>query len=163
MKLVNILKFIETQHTERYRAFIIWGEAMSGKTDFARRLAQTTGGYYLDLLEHFAASPELKEKIDVFGPVGFRDFLLKDTSVAYSCIPGESPLVIVDNMDFLLNTWSDTEKCEFVLIVEKLDNVQTDKVFCFMLQRDDMLFEHSLLRNTWGEERVIKLRDIQEL
>ena len=125
MELLNLLNFIETQRQERYRAFIIWGEAMSGKTNFARQFAQAVGADYLDLLAHVAASPELKASIDLLDPMRLRDLLLH--------LPTQSQYVIIDNPDFLLNTWSDAQRREFFHIVEKLDNVQTDQVFCFVL------------------------------
>ena len=152
--MTDILQFIKTQQTERYRAFVIHGPAISYKTQFARKLASVLEGSYIDLLTT-AANETWGQAIDEFGAADFQSWLLKRTQ--------SEQIVLVDNLDFLFNTWPDHEKTSFLAFIDKLSNTVTPCVHGFVLQDDPVLQSGTIAANTKGMSRVISIQLIQDL
>ena len=67
-------------------------------------------------------------------------------------------LVVVDNPDFLLNTWTAGHKREFVALVDRRlqSPTVTDKTFAFLIQTDPQIVRHTLT-NTRGQSRILPL------
>ena len=156
MARLNLSEYVKGQITERYRAFIIHGPAMSGKTRLARRMRDVLGAYVLDLQAHFVADSDLCARIDRYRP---RDFerLLRALKVPES-------LVVVDNLDFLINTWTSRHKREFVAMVDhRLHSpTVTDKTFVFLIQTDPVIVRHEL-SNTRGQPRILPIDTLHAL
>ena len=152
--MIDILQFIKAQQIERYRAFVIHGPAMSYKTKFARKLAQKVAGKYIDLLPTALNEP-WGQMIDEFGAVDFQRWLLQRTQ--------SEQIVLVDNLDFLFNTWPDHEKIRFLTFIDKLSNTLTPCVHGFVLQDDPSLQAGAIAANTKGMSRVISIQLIQDL
>ena len=150
MTRLKLPDYIAIQATESYRAFIIHGPAMSGKTRLARRMRDVLSAYVLDLQAHFVADPDLCARIDRYRPRDLERMLLA-LDVAES-------LVVVDNVDFLLNTWSPKHRREFVAMVDKRlrSPGDTDKTFVFLIQTDPLIVRHELT-NTRGQPRVLPI------
>ena len=151
---IDLLEFLARQRTERYRAFIVHGPPMSGKTKLARALAEVADVYYLDLQARFAGDSTLASSIDRFGVPDLKELLLN--------LEVPQPVVAVDNLDFLLNTWSAGRKEEFAMLVEKLleSPAITDKTFVFFLQTDRDVVGRPI-SNTRGESRILKVGEIK--
>ena len=151
---INIKEFIKFQGTERYRAFILHGTAGSGKSPIAKKIAFSVKGEYIDLLEEFYKKDDLKKNIVNFGPDELKRYLI---SINTDKVP-----IIIDNVDFLLNKWTKTEKGEFLNMIEKLSNVETSHTFVFVLQDDPLMEtkEAERIINTKRESRII---DIERL
>lgn len=142
--------YVATQATESYRAFIIHGPAMSGKTRLARRMADVLGAYVLDLQAHFVAQPDLCARIDRYRPRDLERMLLT--------LDVPASLVVVDNLDFLLNTWTPRHKREFAAMVDhrlRSPGV-TDKTFVFLIQTDPVIVRHEMT-NTRGQPRILPI------
>ena len=139
MTRLNLPDFIATQATERYRAFIVHGPAMSGKTRLAHRLRDVLGAYVLDLQAHFVGLPRDLER------------MLLALDVPES-------LVVVDNPDFLINTWTSRHKREFVAMVDRRlhSPTVTDKTFAFLIQTDPVIVRRELT-NTRGQLRILPI------
>jgi len=152
--LLDIRAFLEAQRRERFRAFILHGPPLCGKSRFARKLAQSAGGAYVDVLAHVAGSPELSDKVDVLD-VPFLKRLAVDAAAGDS-----APLVVVDEWDFLLPVWADL--APLVEMVRRLSQTETAAVPCFVLQSQPLLDGLSL-PNTRGQNRVLRLEEIQRL
>ena len=150
MTRLKLPDYVAIQSTESYRAFIIHGPAMSGKTRLARRMRDVLSAYVLDLQAHFVADPDLCARIDRYRPRDLERMLLA-LDVAES-------LVVVDNVDFLLNTWSPKHRREFVAMVDKRlrSPGDTDKTFVFLIQTDPLIVRHELT-NTRGQPRVLPI------
>lgn len=148
---MNITNYLSHQKSEDRRAFIIHYPAGSGKTEFVKHLAQGRADdvFYLDLLAHFLARPGLPPVADI-GPKELRGWLL--------ALDVPQSVVIVDNPDFLLNTWSKIEKQNFLhwLGTELRSPADTNKTLMFVIQDDDVLAVANL-QNTYGEPRVLAL------
>lgn len=152
--LIDIFQFIDVQSRESFRAFFIVGRANSGKSRFARKVAEQALGYYLNLLELFMKRSDLSEMIDSFRPEQLERLLL--------AMESDSDLIIVDDIDFLLNTWTDRAKEEFVNRFLRLRSGVTDKIFCFVAQEDDV-FEKVEFRNTMGQSRILNPHEIADI
>jgi hypothetical protein len=136
---------------EDRRAFVVHFPAKSGKTQFARRVSQVREDvYYLDLQSYFLEHTELT-------PIG--DF---DVEVFKKLLLGltvNQPVIIVDNPDFLLNTWDKAQKNEFLKwLGQGLRSPNpTQKSFAFFMQDDPVLLSISVKENTYHEPRLFSL------
>ena len=150
MTRLKLPDYIATQATESYRAFVIHGPAMSGKTRLARRMADALDAYVLDLQAHFVADPDLCARIDRYRSRDLERLLL--------ALDVPESLVVVDNLDFLLNTWSPRHKREFVAMIDhRLRSPRdTDKTFVFLIQTDPVIVRHELT-NTRGQPRILPI------
>jgi len=142
--------YIAIQATESYRAFIIHGPAMSGKTRLAQRLQDVLGAYILDLQARFLDDPDLCARLDRYRPQDLEQMLL--------ALDVTASLVVVDNLDFLLNTWTAHHKREFVAIVDhRLRSPSvTNKTFIFLIQTDPAIVRQELT-NTRGQPRILPM------
>ena len=150
MERLHLPDYIATQTTERYRAFIIHGPAMSGKTHLAQRMQELLGAYVFDLQAHFASDPELGAKLDRFRPRDLEQLLL--------ALNVPESLVVVDNPDFFLNTWTPKNRQEFVAMVDhRLHSpTVTDRTFVFLIQTDSVIVQHKLT-NTRRQPRILSI------
>ena len=150
MTRLKLPDYVAIQSTESYRAFIIHGPAMSGKTRLARRMRDVLGAYILDLQAHFVADPDLCARIDRYRPRDLERMLL--------ALDVPESLVVVDNLDFLLNTWTRRHKREFVAMVDhrlRSPGV-TDKTFVLLIQTDPVIVRYELT-NTRGQPRILPI------
>jgi hypothetical protein len=145
---IDLREYLATQAQERYPAFIIHAPAMSHKTMLARRMRDVLGAYLLDLQAYFLKHPDLAETIDLFRPRDLEKLLLN--------LELPQNAVVVDNMDFLLNTWTNKLLREFAGMVElRLKSPDTtNKTFVFVVQTDPVLLEHEL-QNSRGQPRIL--------
>ena len=97
--LVNLKEFIQALSGERHRTFIVHSDPASGKSKYARQFAKDSGSKYLDLLERFGKDERLKSQIDIFGVKDLKALLIEEAK--------GTNLLIVDNVEFLLNTWDE--------------------------------------------------------
>jgi adenosyl cobinamide kinase/adenosyl cobinamide phosphate guanylyltransferase len=152
--LIDLVRLIDFQTKEQYRAVMILGPANCGKTRFAKLLAEKIRAKYIDLMETFVDDENLSKSIDTFDVFGLKKYLLKLTA--------EEPVIIVDNIDFLLNTWSEREKGEFLNLIDKLRSNETKKTLCFFVQEED-IFDSKRILNSRNESRIIHLNQIAHI
>jgi len=146
----DLQQYLVTQSQETYRACIIHAPAMGGKSATARRVRDLLDAHLLDLQAYLLERPVLAVRIDRFRP-GDLEALLRALDVP-------QPLVVVDNLDFLLNTWTRGQVEEFVGTIDlrfKSPGV-TDKTFVFFLQPHPDVVRHAL-HNTRGQPRILPL------
>ena len=156
MSLLSLADYVATQATESYRSCIIHGPAMSGKTRLERRMRDVLGAYILDLQAHFVANPDLCARIDRYRPKDLERLLL--------VLDAPESLVVVDNPDFLLNTWTPGHKREFVAMIDhRLRSPRdTEKTFAFLIQSDPVIARHELT-NTRGQPRILPMSAFYDL
>ena len=151
---MNFYVFLNRQKTEDRRAFIICYKANSGKTTFAKQIAEARSDvYYLDL-QAYALN-----HMDTFNSLKFLE--LKNFLLAFEA---EESVILVDNPDFLINTWGQKDKDTFEnwLKIQLRSPGMTDKTFVFFVQNDPF-FEHLQLVNSRGEARVLPLNNFESL
>jgi len=152
--LIDLPSLIDFQAKEQYRTIMILGPANSGKTKFAKLLAQKIKAEYLDLLDVFSNDESLSKTVDTFDVSHLKKYLLNLTI--------NEAVVTVDNIDFLINTWSDREKGEFLNLVDKLRSNETKKIFCFFVQEED-IFDSKSIFNSRNESRIIHLNQVAHI
>ena len=152
--LIDMPALIDFQSKEQYKTVMVLGPANSGKTKFAKLLAQKIKAKYLDLLDVFSNDESLSKAVDVFDVSNLKKYLLNLTV--------DEAVVIVDNIGFLINTWSGREKAEFLNLVDKLRSNETKKTFCFFVQEED-IFDSKSIFNSRNESRIIHLNQVAHI
>ena len=154
---MNFFTFLSKQKNEDWRSFIIHFPGNSGKTHFVRRLSESQKGIvYIDLLEVLSTKKDLQ--IKKFNLKALQKYLLE---YAY---PINTHSVIVDQMDFLLNTWDEDEKRSFVqwLKIPLRSPALTDITFVFVIQTDKTIVQQEL-KNSLNESRIIMLNEFDAI
>lgn len=141
-------EFLEAQFKERYKHFIIYSLPMTGRTTFGKRLSEEFDGYYLDVLSELKDNVEISKEIDTFYPDDFFKWIVK--------YENEKKFIVVDNIDFLINTWTEEQEEIFLNFIEK---DQSKIVYLFLIQERKFLFKRSIT-NILGNNRIINLFDI---
>jgi hypothetical protein len=157
---MNFAGYLAQQTHEDRQAFIIHYPALKGKTQFILKACQVIPAlHYLDLLEHALSTPGLSSlgKIDLSK---FEDILLElDQS-----LPESVSALIIDQADFIFNTWDADEKQEFLHWLRK--PLRTPSVvrrpFIFVIQTDGVL-SSAVLTNSQNQSRVLALNEFDAL
>lgn len=155
--LVNLKEFIKALSGERHRTFIVHSDPASGKSKYARQLAKYVGGKYLDLLERFGKDERLKSQIDIFGVKDLESLLVEEAK--------GTNLLIVDNAEFLLNTWDeDGYDLLFGLLRRHWDSFKPSyrATLVFFLTTNRKIRELEL-NTSKGETRVFHLKRLESL
>jgi len=151
---IDLKALMDRQRGERYRSLLVMADDAGRRSREARRLAERIGAHYVNLLDYFAARPELCARIDRFDIDELEDLLL-DLEV-----PQE--VVVVDAIDVLLNTWHEAQRESFpwILLDQRLDTYERGaKLFVFFALEDVYLRQHELV-NTEGERRTLRLSEV---
>lgn len=151
---MNFHDYLNRQKTEDRRAFIVHYPAKSSKTRFAHQVAKTSPDVYLlDLQQHFLENP------NPISQFGFQELktLLQNLTV-------DESVVLVDNPDFLFNTWGKRDQIDFAnwLKIQLRSPGVTSKTFVFFVQSDPY-FESMQLVNSKGETRILPLNAFESL
>lgn len=151
---MNFHDYLNRQKTEDRRAFIVHYPARSGKTQFARQVANSRPDVvYLDLQQYFIDHPPSSHQY------GFSELksLLLNLDVSES-------VVLVDNPDFLFNTWLKRDQSDFSnwLKIQLRSPGVTKQTFVFFVQTDPF-FERMDLENSQGESRILPLNAFESL
>ncbi len=153
---LDIRRFLQVQFKERYKAFVIHGPPLIGKTHLARQLAEiVTGGVYLDFLAYVAEHPELAQRIDTLDVASVQKIV-----VNYASEKG-AKLLLVDELDFLIHTW-EPDLISFKHMIRSLSVTQTPTTIGFLAQTHPALETWSLL-NTERQNRILHVETIQAL
>lgn len=150
----NFNDFLNRQKTEDRRAFIVHYPAKSAKTRFAQKVSEKrVDTYCLDLQAH---ANEHQEAFKSFGFTVLQQLLLG--------LDVKESVVIIDNADFLFNTWESTDQVEFEnwLRIQLRSPSMSNKTFVFFVQSDDY-FMNMQLKNSRGESRVLPLDAFEAL
>lgn len=141
-------KFIEEQLKERYKHFIIYSLPIGGKSRFGKKICEAYDGYYLDVLQEIKNNIIISKNIDTFYPKDFFEWIAKFSN--------GKKFIVVDNIDFLINTWREEQEEIFLNLIEKQ---QSDIAYLFLIQERKFLFKRSIT-NLSGKNRVINLFEI---
>lgn len=150
---MNLEEFIQEQLHERYKHFVIYGPALYGKTQLAKSIANDFEGLYVDLLKEFYEDPNKRDTIDIFGPQRLMVYIKR-------LPPGNKNVVVIDQLDFLLNTWDENQMREFFVFV---DQNQSDVCFIFFMHNYRLLEKEDLVKvNDKGRPRLINMFNIKQ-
>lgn len=153
---LDIRPFLDAMRGERYRAFVIHGRPLVGKTTFARRLARLRAdAIYLDVLDLVASNREQAATVDRMDAGDLRDLALAQAEQA------RARLVLVDEFDFLVHVWGG-DLTAFQDMVRTLPSTRTEAAIGFVMQTQPSLEEWRLVTSV-GQSRVLRLEQLQEL
>lgn len=141
-------EFVEEQFKERYKHFVIYSLPMTGKSTFAKKISKEYDGYYLDVLSELKDNFTVSTELDTFYPNDFFQWIAK--------CGNEKKFVIVDNIDFLINTWREEQEEIFLNLIEK---EQSNIIYCFILQERKFLLKRKITSLS-GKNRIINLFEI---
>jgi adenylate kinase family enzyme len=148
---VQIRQFLDCQSRERYRAFVIHGPPLSGKTAFAQKLARVIPGtVYLDMLHYVNERPELAQQVDCIDATRLQG-LVVDHAILM-----QTRFLLVDHIDFLVHSWDD-DLATFKYCVRSLAVTRTQAVVGFVLQTQRALVEWNL------PNRILSIEEIEAL
>ncbi len=157
--LRDSLGYFTALDLERYRAVILHAAPEQGRavTQFAQKLCTRLGGEYLDLLDLFIKTKELKEHIDSFSPEKLRELLIEECR--------NSSLLFVDRADFLLDTWRRGERQDFYRMLGNQwdgykEGMSTKLVICLQTSQE---LEDLKVVDSHGESRNFRLSDFTEI
>lgn len=139
---------IEVQLVERYKHCIIYSLPMTGATSFGKEVCKEYDGYYLDVLEEIKKDEDKLNNIDVFYPKDFFEWLKKYNT--------NKKFIVIDNFDFLINTWRSGQEEIFLNIVEKQES---DFMYIFFIQQRKFITKR-IIENIMGKSRIINLYEI---
>lgn len=150
MKL-DFVSFLKKQSNERYKTFIVYSKPLLGKTTFAKEYASKLKGKYINFLELISKKTEIKKEIDTFFPKDFKRFLKKFERF-------ETNYIFVDNIDFILNLWTNRDLEEFLNIIERYQSKKTIIIF----MQDRKFLHKREISNNYGESRIINAYDFKQ-
>jgi hypothetical protein len=154
--MINFHHYLDQQNSEDKRSFIIHYPACSGKTTFAQRATALRHDiFYLDLQHLFLNATDLP-------PITQCNINFLKKYLLELRVPQE--VVLVDNPDFLFNTWKPEDKQALLhwLKVQLRSPSETEKTFIFIIQSDDILTT-AKFNNSCGQSRVLALNEFEAI
>jgi hypothetical protein len=156
---INAFNYLDQLGQERYRSIIVHAspEKNPSLTLFCQKISEQTNGKYLDLLELFIQSKQLSENIDSFRPEKLRGLLIEQSKA--------QSLLIVDRIDFLLDTWTKTERQDFYrLITDQWDSFKDGmkSKLIIGLQTSQEIGTKKIL-DSHGQSRIFQLTDFNDI
>ncbi|MEI7988647.1 MAG: hypothetical protein WCI88_06380 [Chloroflexota bacterium] len=156
---INVFDFLGHLQQERYRTVILHAtpEKSAALTLFCQKICKQTRGKYLDLLELFIHSKTLSEKIDRFNPENLRSLFLEQSQA--------QALLIVDRVDFLLDTWRKSERQDFYRFLDKkwdgfTENMKAKLVVCLQTSLE---LESLQMVDSQKQNRIYRLTDFNDI
>lgn len=156
---IDVFDYLKGLEQERYRAIIIHAAPMMGSilTTFSQKICNHLGGKYLDLLDHFIQTPELSNTIDRFDPEKFRALLIQQSQ--------SQSLMIVDRVDFLIDTWRRSERQDFHRLVKNQwdsykEGMKAKLILCLQTSQE---IEALKIYDSQGNSRILNLTDFNDI
>ena len=156
---ISLKDYVSALGKEKFRAIIIHGSTEQEKElrQFVSQIPEYTGGTYLDILDLFSRDFELSACVDSFNPESLKVLLQK-----YSA--GKNVLV-VDRMEFLLDTWRKRERQAFYRMIAKqwnsfIPSMGATLIIC--LQSSTELTSQKIT-DSHGKSRIQPLSNFNEL
>lgn len=155
--ILNIEQYIQSLRSERYRSVIIHHNDQAALRKFFMDSADKVNGLYLDLLKHFIDNSELSKTLDSFSVTNLKG-LLEKISKGY-------PVVFISDVNFLIDTWGNQEKNDFITFIAKQWNSfypTNAATLVFGLQTDHWFLQVELFDNK-GNSKIHKLNDFKAI
>lgn len=156
---IDIFDYLKGLEQERYRAIILHAVPMMCPTltNFCQKICNHSGGKYIDLLDLFIQSAELSNTIDRFDPEKFRHFLIQQSQF--------QSLMIVDRVDFLIDTWRKSERQDFYRLVNNQwdsykEGMKAKLILCLQTSQE---VEALKIYDSHGNSRILNLTDFNDI
>lgn len=156
---IDVFSYLQELEQERYRAVIIHALPAMGQTltAFCQKFSAYLGGKYMDLLDFFIQSPHLSESIDRFNPDKLRELLIQQGQ--------NTSLLVVDRVDFLVDTWRKTERQNFYRLVANQwdgykEGMKARLVFCLQTSSE---IEGLNIQDSRAQSRILRFGDFNDI
>ena len=144
---MNINEYVSCQLHERYKAFIICGSGLTGKTQLVKKVAEDKNGLYLDILQMVSSDEQLKSKINGISP----EQLMRMIDVK------EHDLIIADQLDIIFSLWTESKQREFI---RRLDKKSHGSCIIVVLHNYKLLEQSGLMENnSKGDKRIVNIAE----
>lgn len=144
---MNINEYVSCQLHERYKAFIICGSGLTGKTQLVKKVAEDKNGLYLDILQMVSSDEQLKSKINGISP----EQLMRMIDVK------EHDLIIADQLDIIFSLWTESKQREFI---RRLDKKSHGSCIIVVLHNYKLLEQSGLMENnSKGDKRILNIAE----
>ena len=142
---------------QRYFSIIIHSKPDTGLSQFAKKAAQAVGAKYVNLHELFLNNKEFSENISSYSDQDFHEFL-KGEVKNYSAL-------IIDSIDFLIDTWNKSEVESFLKLFNKQWNTfsPTYKIPLIVFIETNQYLEDLDLKFEDGKSKVYRLSQFNAL
>ncbi len=155
--LLSIKDYISSLKSEKFRASVIYSSDYSQVSSFMKEASTKLGAKYIDLMNIFLNNPELYNGLDVFNATKLAELLKKETA-------GEKT-VLIDQISFIWDTWSDNEKKNFLTLVNQQWNSfykENHATLIFNIPPDYILSNTSI-SDTKGNSRIKDLTEFSAI
>ena len=156
---IDIINYLRYLDQERYRAIILHTKPDLSQSlmSFSKKLCKQVNGKYINLLNLFLHSKELSSKIDTYRPEKLKDFLVDEGQ--------NQPLIIVDQADFLIDTWRKSEKKDFFHIITRqwdgyIAAMKSKLIFALQTSHE---IESLKLIDSKGKSRIFRLEEFNNI
>ena len=152
-ELIDIRRFIAEQRAERFRAFIVHGAPLSGKSRFMREVAKREDGVYMDVLSLIHDDIALSQRVDTLDAAWLEGRVR-------AAIDEGATFVVVDDFDFLWPIWCD----DIAPLLHRIERFYTPSpaVVTWVMPSHRVLDSAVITRAT-GASRVLRLNEIAAL
>ena len=145
---MNINEYVSCQLHERYKAFIICGSGLTGKTQLVKKIGEDRNGLYLDILQMINSDGRLKSKINAISP----EQLMKMIDVK------GHDLIIADQLDIIFSLWTESKQREFI---RRLDKKSHGSCIIVVLHNYKLLEQSGLMENnSRGDKRILNIAEL---
>ncbi len=145
---MNINEYVSCQLYERYKAFIICGSGLTGKTQLVKKVAEDRNGLYLDILQMIRSDERLKSKINGISP----EQLMRMIDVK------GHDLIIADQLDIIFSLWTESKQREFI---RRLDKKSHGSCIIVVLHNYKLLEQSGLMENnSKGDKRILNIAEL---
>jgi hypothetical protein len=156
---VDLLDYLDLLGQQKFRAIILHAppDKSPELSKYTNRLLSHKGGAALDLLAYFQEDPQLALDIDRYGPEQLNALLVEQSKA--------KDLLVIDRLDFLLDTWRKDERQAFYRMVKQqwnsfVENTRATLVFCLQSSSE---IEDLNINDTRGRSRVLALAELNEI
>lgn len=108
---MRILDFYNSIKEQRYLSIIIHSKPNAGLSEFAKKSADILNAKYFNLYQYFLKNGELSSNIDSFTDQSLIEILHEKAK--------GSSILIIDQIDFLIDTWTKREFKDFLNMFDK--------------------------------------------
>ena len=153
----SIREYIDDLNNEKFRSFIIHSNDEMRSNNFVKEVAFKLKGKFIDLRQLFENDPILYKALDSFNTSKLNELLKKEAN--------HEKLVFVSNIAFLWDTWNDSEKANFLTLVDKQWNSffkETKATLVFNLPPDHIL-QSTTIKDTRGKSRIKEMNDFSAI
>ena len=156
---LNLLDYLELLGQEKFRAIILHAPPNKSPelSKLARKLLNHKNSVFLDLMEYFQHNIEVSSAIDRFGLEQLKVLLIEQSR--------GKDLLVIDRMDFLLDTWRKEDRLAFYRMIKQQwnsfqDSTRATLVFCL---QSSLEISDLLIIDTRGRSCVLALSELNEI